>query len=154
MPGAPSCSNACWQACTRSCRPEACSAAEKHAGKGYGCLLIMLGPGPGCRVPLLTPSTAHVHPPSAPLISRRSGLNSQPSPVASCSTGPQRRGTVYPHWLGWQSRVNPVPVCSRLRFPSRHQWDGSWLLAHFPRQDSEAGGEEIYGAPFRVIGMP
>lgn len=31
---------------------------------------------------------------------------------------------------------------------------GSWLPAHFPRQGGEAGGEEIYGAPFRVIGMP
>lgn len=129
MPGTLSCSSTCGHACTKSCRPKACSAAEKHAGKGYGCLLIMLGPGPGCRVPSLTPSTALVHPPSAPLRSPCPGLHSQPSPVASHSTGPQRRGTVYPHWLGWESRVNPVPVCSRLRFLSSHHWDGSWLIS-------------------------
>lgn len=56
-------------------------------------------------------------------------LNSQPSPVASHSTGPQRRSMVYPQWLGWQSRVNPVPVCSRHHLPSSHQWDGSQLPA-------------------------
>lgn len=53
-------------------------------------------------------------------------------------------------WLAVKGKL-----CPRVFQPPLSQQPSvGWLLAHFPRQDSEAGGEEIYGAPFRVIGMP
>lgn len=105
----------------------ACSAAEKRAEKGYGCLLIMLGPNPGCQVPLLTPGTAHVHPPSAPLISPTpwTRFSTQPSGL-TLHRAPEEGHSLSP--LAWLA-VKGKPCPRVFQTPLSQQPSVGWLLA-------------------------
>lgn len=111
----------------------------------------MLGTGPGRQAPSLTPSTAFVHPPSPPTEIPLPGaqFSTQPSGL-TLHRAPEEGHSLSPLvWLAVKGKHCPCVF----QPPLSQKPSVGWLLAHFPRQDSEAGGE-IYGALFRVIGMP